>query len=140
MEETKRLRIYTVIFDGIDKSGKDTIARYVWPLDKRLNVFVRGWPSLVAYAKKFDRKCEYELPWKNVLYVYCKVSKDDWKIRCAINHEDMTNLDYEKDSALFDDAFNQLSNNGYHVMTVDTSKVSAYDAAKMIVEHIMKLN
>lgn len=140
MEEVKILKVYTVIIDGIDKSGKDTIAKYVWPLDHRLNVFVRGWPSLVAYAKKFNRNCKYELPWKNVLYVYCKVDEEDWKIRCSINNEDMTNLDFKKDTELFDEAFNKLSENGFNVLTINTSRITAYDAAKMIVGKMQKLN
>ena len=69
MEKIKKLKVYTVIIDGIDKSGKDTIAKYVWYLDKRLNVFVRGRPSLVVYAKKFNRQCEYELPYKEHLCI-----------------------------------------------------------------------
>lgn len=140
MEEIKILKVYTVIFDGIDKSGKDTIARYIWPLDHRLNVIVRAWPSLVAYAKKFNRKCEYKLPWKNALYVHCKVNEEDWKIRCAINHEDTTNLDYKKDTKLFNEAFETLSKHGYEVMCINTSCVAPYDIAKLIVDKIHKMN
>jgi len=138
MEE--KLSFYTVIFDGIDKSGKDTIAKYVWRLDKRLNIVVRAWPSLVVYAKKFNRNCKYELPWKQVLYVHCTVEKDDWLLRCKINNEDTSNVDYDKDSIEFTKAFNELSSNNYEVIHINTSKITAYEAAKIIVNKIHKLN
>lgn len=136
----EKLKCYTIILDGIDKSGKDTIAKYIWHLDKRLNVFVRGWPSLVVYAKKFNRNCNYELPWKEALYVYCTVEKDDWKIRCSITNEDMTTLCYEKDKQLFDDAFNELHKNNYITMIVNTSKMTPCSIAKKIVKKIHELN
>lgn len=134
----KKLKCYTVFIDGIDKSGKDTIARYVWLLDKRLNVFVRGWPSLVVYAEKFRRKCDYELPYQDALYVHCIVNKKDWQIRCSINDEKKIN--FEEDSKKFDDAFDRLKDAGYDVLTVDTSTYTAYAIANMIVEKVEQMN
>lgn len=132
------LKIYTVILDGIDKSGKDTIAKYVWQLDKRLNVFVRGWPSLVVYAKKFNRQCKYELPYKNALYVHCIVDKEDWQIRCNITNE--SKIDYNNDTNLFFDSFSELINNNYNTITFNTSELTPYSIAKQIVYNIYKLN
>lgn len=134
------LNVYTVIIDGIDKSGKDTIAKYVWRLDKRLNLIIRAWPSLVVYAKKFNRNCDYTLPWKQVLYVHCEVEEEDWKLRCKINNEDISNIDYHKDSIAFDEAFEELTRNGYNVMHINTSKITVYEAAKLIVDKIHKMN
>lgn len=133
-----RLKYYTIFLDGIDKCGKDTIRQYVWRLDKRLNVFCRGWPSLVAYAKKFDRKCDYELPDRNAVYIDLIVSKDDWKIRCEMTNEPV--IDYDKDKALFDDAFTTLDDNHYKVIHFNTSKMTPIDIAKTIVEYVHKLN
>lgn len=140
MEKTVMLNVYTVIIDGIDKSGKDTIARYVWRLDKRLNLIIRAWPSLVVYAKKFNRNCDYALPWTQALYVHCEVEEEDWKLRCKINNEDISNIDYHKDRAAFDEAFEELTKNGYNVMHINTSKITAYEAAKLIVYKIHQLN
>lgn len=134
----KKLKYYTVFIDGIDKSGKDTIAKYVWRLDKRLNVFVRGWPSLVVYAKKFRRKCDYELPYQDALYVQCIVDKKDWQIRCSINNE--KKIDFEKDSKKFDDAFDRLKDAGYFVLTADTSIYTPYDIAEQIVKKVKQMN
>lgn len=140
MEKIKKLKVYTVIIDGIDKSGKDTIAKYVWYLDRRLNVFVRGRPSLVVYAKKFNRNCDYALPWKQALYVHCNVEEEDWALRCKINNEDVSNIDYYKDSNAFNKAFEELTRNGYTVMHINTSIITPYDAAKLIVDKIHKMN
>lgn len=136
----EKLKYYTVILDGIDKSGKDTIAKYIWRFDKRLNVFVRGWPSLVVYAKKFSRDCIYELPYNKALYVHCLVKKDDWKIRCEIENEDISKIFYEEDSRMFKDAFIKLQQNGYKVLSVNTSSMTPYSIAKIIVDTIKKLN
>lgn len=136
----EKMRIYTVILDGIDKSGKDTIAKYIWRLDKRLNVFVRGWPSLVVYAKKFNRDCTYELPYDKALYIHCLVKKEDWKIRCEIENEDINAVDYEKDSKSFERAFERLSDCGYYMMAVNTSCMTAYDIAKLIVQRLKEIN
>ena len=138
MEKIKKLKVYTVIIDGIDKSGKDTIAKYVWYIDKRLNVFVRGWPSLVVYAKKFNRQCEYELPYKDVLYVHCYVDKNDWLIRCNITNE--SKINYDNDTQMFFDAFNVLNNNNYYIMNFNTTELTPYIIAKQIVNKINELN
>ena len=140
MEKTVMLNIYTVIIDGIDKSGKDTIAKYIWRLDKRLNIAIRAWPSLVVYAKKFNRNCDYALPWKQALYVHCEVEEEDWKLRCKINNEDISNINYHKDSNAFNEAFKELTRNGYNVMHINTSITTPYNAAKMIVKKIHDLN
>lgn len=136
--ENKTLKYYTIVLDGIDKSGKDTIAKFIWNLDKRLNVFVRGWPSLVVYAEKFNRNCSYELPYKNAIYVRCDVDKIDWLIRCKMTNEQ--DINYEYDSNLFNKAFYTLLNNNYYVLHFNTSKLTPYDIATQIVQFIKNLN
>lgn len=134
----EKMKYYTVVLDGIDKCGKDTIASYIWRLDKRLNIAVRAWPSLYVYAKKFKRNVKYELPYRNALYVYLTVDKEDWNIRCNITNE--PKIDYDNDTKLFDKAFNILDNNGYNIIQANTSELTAYEIAKGIVDAIYKLN
>lgn len=134
----EKLKYYTVVIDGIDKSGKDTIAKYVWQLDKTLNVIVRGWPSLVVYAKKFNRQCKYELPYKNALYVYCFVDYEDWKIRCEIHNE--KKIEYSEDLYAFNNAFDILLKNNYKIMYANTTSDTAFNIAKEIVNTIHSLN
>jgi len=132
------LDYYTVILDGIDKCGKDTIAKYVWELDRRLNVFCRGWPSLVVYAKKYSRDCKYSLPYKNALYVHLTVDKADWQIRCNLHNEPTIN--YYDDSNLFEQAFEFLQNTNYKIVKYNTSDMTAYQIAEQIVKTIHNLN
>lgn len=134
----KTLKYYTVVLDGIDKSGKDTIAKYIFRLDRRLNILVRGWPSLIVYAKKFNRNCIYQKPYKNALYVHLTVDREDWKIRCEITKEEKIN--YDDDISLFYEAFNNLISMGYQCRRYNTSDYTAYQIARMIVLEIMKLN
>ena len=133
-----KLKIFTVVIDGIDKAGKDTLAGYVWRMDKRLNVFVRGWPSLVVYANKFNRNVEYALPYKDALYVHLRVSPDDWKIRCEMTNEPA--IDYKKDDDAFYEAFQTLINNGYHTRRYNTSLNSMYEIANDIICQLRLLN
>lgn len=134
----KRLKYYTVVIDGIDKTGKDTIAAYVWRLEKTLNVLVRGWPSLEAYNRKFERNVIYDLPPRRVLYVHLDVDKTDWEIRCKLTNEPP--IDFAKDSKLFDDAFDILNEKGYHTLYANTSHASPYEIAMRIINEIQTLN
>lgn len=133
-----KLKYYTIFLDGIDKCGKDTIRQYVWRLDKRLNVFCRGWPSLVAYARKFCRDCHYELPDKHAVYVHLHVNENDWKIRCEMTNEPV--IDYFIDTGLFNDVFAILDDNNYQVIHFNTSKMTPIDIAKAIVNYVHRLN
>ena len=132
------LKYYTIFLDGIDKSGKDTIANYIWRLDKRLNVLCRGWPSLYVYDKKFERHTEYELPPKQIIYVHIFVEKDDWQIRCEATNEPKIN--YDKDLQLFDNAFNILKQNKYKVFEYSSSEMTPYEIAKDVIMRVKKLN
>lgn len=136
----EKLTFYTIVLDGIDKSGKDTIAKYIYQLDKRLNILVRGWPSLVAYSTKYNRNCVYDLPYKNALYVYCNVERNDWLIRCKINNENMEELNYDYDKHMFDAAFDILEKNKYHTLRINTTLHTPYSLAKEIVNTVLKLN
>lgn len=133
-----KMKYYTVILDGIDKCGKDTIAKYIWQLDNRLNVIVRAWPSLYAYNKKFGRNTDYALPYKDAVYVHLKVDYDDWLIRCKLANEPKIN--YYEDIEYFAEAFSILRNNDYITFTYYTSDDTAYTIAKAIVANMQRLN
>lgn len=135
---TKKMKYYTVILDGIDKTGKDTIAGYIWRLDKRINVICRGWPSLVVYAKKFNRNVDYALPYRNALYVRLNVNKEDWNIRCAMTNE--PEIDYDSDNKLFDEAFKTLKNSKYYVYSFNTSISTPFEIASIIVQELKRMN
>ena len=134
----EKLKYYTIFLDGIDKCGKDTIANYIWRLDKRLNVLCRGWPSLVVYASKYKRNVEYELPSTTIVYIHITVDKEDWKIRCETTNEPM--ISYENDLLDFYNVFNILKANNYKVLEYNSSEMTPYQIAKYIVNYMKKLN
>ena len=132
-----KMRYYTVILEGIDKTGKDTIRQYVWQMNKSLNVFCRGYISLEVYNQKFNRGKSYSAPYKDALYVLLTAEKDDWQIRCNISNEPV--IDYENDSKLFRDVYNSLDNT-YAKMEVNTTCCTAFQIACQIIHKIDELN
>ena len=133
-----KTKYYTVYLEGIDKTGKDTLRYYIWSLNKGLNVFCRGYISLEAYNRKFNRGADYEKPYTEAVYVMLDVDKEDWEIRCAMSHE--PKISYEDDYALFNDVVEELQQDGYKILRYDTSRMSPYQIAKSVVEYINILN
>ena len=92
----KKLKIDTIILEGIDKTGKDTIQQYIYRLKKgRYAVYNRGNISNAAYDKIFNRNeyIERDLP-NNFLYILLTVDPDDLKIRFEINNEPEIDREY----------------------------------------------
>ena len=136
--DVEELKMYNIVLDGIDKSGKDVLAKYIWQLDRRLNIQVRGWPSQVVYAEKYQRNCTYALPDKMSLYVHVNVDFEDWKLRCIMTNEPKTS--YKDDSLGFDNVFAMLKENNYYTVEVNTSRQSMYEIAKYIVNVVKSYN
>lgn len=134
----KMMQHYFVVLDGIDKTGKDTIAKMLWQMDRRLNILIRGWPSCMAYSKKYNRNVVYPLPDKDAVYVHLTVNKEDWKLRCIMTNE--PEIDYDYESGLFSETFKILDNNNYHILTFDTSEITPYNICVSIVNYLKQLN
>lgn len=133
----EKMKYYTVVLEGIDKTGKNTICDYIWHLNKSLNIICRGYVSLEVYNRKFNRNKIYDEPYKDAVYVLLDVDKEDWEIRCKTTNE--PKIDYEADSKLFEDVFNTLDDN-YIKLTFNTSIDTPYRIAKKIVSTIELLN
>lgn len=133
----EKMKYYTVILEGIDKTGKDTVRQYVWQMNKSLNVFCRGYISLEAYNRKFNRGKQYNAPYKDALYVLLTVNKEDWQIRCKMHDEPV--IDYDNDNALFRTVYNSLDDK-YAKLEIDTSVFTPYQIAKVIIDKIERLN
>lgn len=136
----QRLKYYTIYLDGMDKTGKDTIAKYVIILSKyRYVINCRGIITQVAYDKLYNRNCVYDIEQqKDVINVLLTVDEDDWNIRCKITNE--PKIDYNTNSKSFEDAYNELVSNGMVIPRFNTSTMSPYEIAKQIVEYADKLN
>lgn len=133
-----------VFIEGIDKSGKDTIARYVNEYTNYAHyVSARGPMSVIAYSEKFGRDSdnfEYLKKIKdNILIVYLVVDEDDFNIRCKLTNEPFIN--YNDDCKLFDDAAKYcMSTLGLNVSKANTSKQTPQQIATLIVHTINALS
>lgn len=136
----KPMRIFQIFLDGIDKTGKDLIRSYIFYLGKGRYICVaRGIVSMQVYAELYDRPYKYDIATQeNVLNVLLTVNKEDWEIRCKAANEPLT--DYDKESKMFKDKFDELAAKGYNVLRFNTSIITPYNIAKMIINHMEKLN
>lgn len=121
--------------DGVDKTGKDTLLRYLEVLsDYRYSVNVRGLVSQLAYNILYNRNREYRLediP-KQRKIIYLTADIEDLKARIEITHE--PNFDVEEHLRVFDSVVRQLQLNGFTILKFNTSKQTPYEIAKCILE------
>lgn len=137
-----KTNIYCCSIDGIDKSGKSTLIKYLARLSNfTLNILDRGPITNIVWNKIQKRDVEYDLEmWKKTLFVRLNVDKEDWKIRCSIHHEPDMPLTYEAMSEAYDDVFAHFKNNGFYILEFNTTKLTAYKIAKKIIEFLNELN
>ena len=133
------MKYQTIYLEGIDKSGKDLIAKYVNKLSNyKYIVNSRGILSQIAYSILYNRGEQYDIEYeKNNLYVYLQVDKEDWEIRCKLSNE--PEIDYKKNIESFDIAIN-LTKDKLNILYYDTSLLTPYEIAKKIIYKIEQLN
>lgn len=134
-----KLKVDTVILEGIDKTGKDTIQQYIYRFHKgKYAVYNRGNISNAAYDKIYNRnECfESDLP-LNFLYVLLTVEPHDLKIRCEITSE--PKQDFERHSIIFKEVFYEKTE-GHHRLEFNTTQVTPYNIAKQIIEYLESVN
>lgn len=140
----KQIKYYTVVIEGIDKTGKDQLARYVdeicghWMCLPR-----RGIVSNRAYAKLYGREVpSYDLDSEsNNVYVFLRCAdKLDWKMRCKLTNEPAIN--YEENVKVMEDAWTEFKRNRDPKLCLefDTSEMTPIRIARSIVEHMASLN
>ena len=132
------MKYYNLEFDGIDKTGKTLLAKYVTQLSNyKYATHARGYMTQVAYAKKFNRPFTYADPNRNTVYILLTVDKDEHDIRCKITNEQPIN--YEVDSRLFKEVYDYLVKKKYKTLTYNTSQQSMLNIAKDIIKQIDKM-
>lgn len=141
-EGGKLLKIYTVSFDGLDKTGKSTLVQYLARMSNfTLNILDRGPITNIVWNKIQNRKVCYDVEmWKKTLFVRLTVDKEDWEIRCKVHSEAEMPLTFEEMSAAYDDVFNKFRYYGFYVMEFNTSHMTEYQIAKAIMEKLSELN
>lgn len=123
-----------IFVEGIDKTGKDTLVRYINEVTNYKHcVLTRGPISSMAYAKKFNREfddsCMKSL--EGSLIVYLTADTEDLNIRFKLTNEPEINKD--EDKMLFDKTVTscQLKYN-LRVIKVNTSTNTPYTIANAI--------
>lgn len=133
-------KIYSISIDGIDKAGKGSVEDYVKILGNyKYVVLDRGLVSNMAYSKKFNRQYDYDIEqFRNWLFVWLVCDEEDWNIRCKLTNE--PKISYADDINMFKDEFYTLATKGFHVLQLNTSQLTPYVCAKLIIQKIEELN
>lgn len=140
----KPIKYYTVVIEGIDKTGKDQLARYIdevcghWMCLPR-----RGVVSNKAYAVLYGREVpSYDLESEsNNVYVFLRCTdKLDWKMRCKLTNEQAIN--YEENVRVMEGAWAEfkLCRDRKLCLEYDTSEMTPIQIARSVVDYMVKLN
>ena len=128
--------------EGIDKTGKDTLAKYIDYLSGRKYVInVRGILSQIAYSKIYNRNYDYD---KNIegnkgtIIILLHANMDDLNVRYKITNE--PDIDKSRDMKVFDDTATYLRQQGIEVWEYNTSCKTPYMIAKEILSCIDAIN
>lgn len=151
--------VFNVEFDGIDKSGKDTLVKEMIKIfPNHCMIKSRGLLSQVAYSQLYNRSWDYlytEGYIKNTLFIKLDVQHDDWYKRLQETNEIENNKnrpdvdfvsDYKRHRDAFENAWVDIQNSDAaknykdHFICYDTSTMSAEDIAKSVVDVLKNLN
>lgn len=152
----KVFKVFNIEFDGIDKSGKNSIKKQIFAVAPNKYIpKARGIMSQIAYSKMFNRDYAYDVSQgyiDNTLFVYLKVDKDDWDVRCELTHEHENNkkrsdvegkIKYKNSVEAFDYAYEQLNRmvtDKRHLMVFNTSDTTQINVIKAVVKRMEELN
>lgn len=122
-----------IFVEGIDKTGKDTIVRYINELTNyKYCVLTRGPLSTTAYAKKFNRT-DYDESYikdiaKHSLVVLLSANKKDLDVRFKLTNEPEINKD--EDMLLFNNTAQYLMRKyGLKTIAVNTTLCTPFQVA-----------
>jgi hypothetical protein len=151
-----KYKVFNVEFDGIDKSGKDSIMKQIFSYAPNKYIpKARGLISQLAYTKIFNRDAEYDVSdgyLDNTLFVLLTVDEDDWNIRCDLSQEHEKNknrsdveaaIEWKSNSKAFEDAYKTLKskyNDDRHFMKFNTSEITPVNIIKAVVQRLDELN
>lgn len=155
----KKLKVFNVEFDGIDKCGKDSVMKQMFAVVPNMYIpKARGLISQVAFAKMFNRDFMYEATTgylENTLFVYLTVEEDDWNVRCKLTHEHELNKNrsdvegeilYKKSVEAFDYAYDLIKKyapigiKNKNFMKFNTSQVTPINIVKAVAIRLEELN
>lgn len=136
------MRINKIVIEGVDKTGKDLIAKYLMRLcDYKYEIHSRGVISNEVYDILYGREgCERTLD-EDTMYVLLDAEKDDLDIRFKItNEKEIKNLNTHR--ILFKTIFSRMmidNEHDYH-LEFNTSKLTPFMIAKKILRVVEEIN
>lgn len=137
-----KLKKYVIVLDGIDKTGKDTILRYIFELsNKKYICIARGLQSMIAYNNIFNRPFEYDFEKERngpAVNIYLTVNEEDWKIRCKLTGE--PKIDFYEHSTAFSKAARLMNKNKIPIYSFNTSLDSPFVIAQRIISIVDSIN
>jgi len=137
--------IARVEIEGIDRTGKDTLMRYIDYMSNRTMVVkTRGLMSNIAYADLYNRFLSTQYvnqlleANKETLIVYLTADKEDWEVRMKIaGHE---HLDFTKNEMAFEYAKRVIRGANILFFEFNTTKQTPYQIAEMVMTIIREEN
>ena len=138
----QRMKYYNIVIEGIDKTGKDLLKKYIEKLSNyKYIVTARGIISQISHTRIFNRDYYYDFPKEdNNVYVYLYTDKQDWSIRCNLTNEPEIDYDtfvknFNKTICTMKDMYKNLKYYQY-----DTSKMTPYQIAIDVIHKMEQLN
>ena len=127
-----------VQIDGVDKTGKDMLVKYITRMSNHKYVIqARGIVSQIAYSKIYGRKYDYDLRnYENDVIVLLTGDIEDLEIRHKITNE--PKIDIERDLKVFGEVAEDLCRKGLTVYQANTSHLTPYELAKMVIKAVEK--
>ena len=159
LSKSVNISVFKAEFDGIDKSGKDTLVNEMIKIfPNYCSLHARGLISQIAYSKLYNRNWNYPFTEgyiQNTLFIYLDVDEEDWYLRLRNTNEIENNekrsdvdfvSDYAKHRKAFDDTWNDLISSelgkkySSHFLYFNTSKMTAVAIAEAVKRQLIKLN
>lgn len=130
--------------EGIDRTGKDTLHRYIERLSNfKYVINTRGILTQMAYSKKFKRNYVYHLDdFKNDIIVYLYAEPEDLEVRFKITGEPKLNEGktlregIEDDLKLFQDISHELADRGFIILKYNTTEETPYTIARHVISEL----
>lgn len=137
-----KVKYDTIILEGMDKSGKSTIFKYIGQMDRSYVLQDRGLLSCVTYDRIYKRKGkDYDFnSHKNEVYFVLFPCEEDWKIRCKLEHEPPMEGSYQLNSYEFEKSAQIFKESGIKVYLMGTSYKSPFTIAQEILGTMEDLN
>lgn len=143
MSDKEYYKYWQIDIEGIDKTSKDTLRRYIDIVcGHKYEIFDRGILSDVAYDKIFKRK-HREYRFSDALldertWIYLLADEEDWNIRCLITNE--PKISYSEHLAAFDETVEDFKKKGARIWTYNTSEMTPIMIARDVVKRMAELN